>query len=46
MLLGFTKLVRRDESVYENITARDGESKVMHRDRPETYPKLKRTIRD
>ena len=44
--LGFTKLVRRDDGVYENVTARDGESKVMHRDRPETYPNLKRTIRD
>ncbi|MBW2003633.1 MAG: zinc ribbon domain-containing protein [Deltaproteobacteria bacterium] len=44
--LGFTKLVRRDDGVYENVTARDGESKVMHRDRPETYPNLKRTISD
>ncbi|MBW1794355.1 MAG: zinc ribbon domain-containing protein [Deltaproteobacteria bacterium] len=44
--MGFTKLVRRDDGVYENVTARDGESKVMHRDRPETYPNLKRTIGD
>jgi putative FmdB family regulatory protein len=44
--MGFTKLVRRDDGVYENVTARDGESKVMHRDRPETYPNLKRTITD
>ncbi|MBW1716619.1 MAG: zinc ribbon domain-containing protein [Deltaproteobacteria bacterium] len=44
--LGFTKLVRRDDGVYENVTARDRESKVMHRDRPETYPDLKRTISD
>lgn len=44
--LGFTKLVRRDDGVYENVTARDGESKVMHRDKPDTYPNLKKTIRD
>jgi putative FmdB family regulatory protein len=44
--LGFTKLVRRDDGVYENVTARDGESTVMDRDRPETYPNLKRTISD
>jgi len=44
--LGFTKLVRRDDGVYENVTARDGESKVMRRDRPETYPNLKNTISD
>jgi len=44
--MGFTKLVRRDDGVYENVTARDGESKVMHGDRPETYPNLKKTIRD
>jgi putative FmdB family regulatory protein len=44
--MGFTKLVRRDDGVYENVTAREGESKVMHRDRPETYPNLKKTIRD
>ena len=40
--LGFTKLVRRDDGVYENVTARDGESKVMLRDKPETYPNLKK----
>jgi len=44
--LGFTKLVRRDDGVYENVTARDGESKVMHRDKPETLPDLSKTIRD
>lgn len=44
--MGFTKLVRRDDGVYENVTARDGESKVMLRDKPETYPNLKKTIRD
>jgi len=32
--MGFTKLVRRDEGTYENVTARDGESKVVSRDDP------------
>jgi hypothetical protein len=31
---GFTKLVRRDDGVYENVTAREGQSKVVHRDDP------------
>lgn len=44
--LGFTKLVRRDDGVYENVTARHGESKVMERDRPETIPDFSKTIRD
>ena len=29
--LGFTKLVRRDKGVYENVTARKGEAKVVKR---------------
>ena len=44
--LGFSKLVRRDDGVYENVTARDGESKVMLRDKPETIPNLKKIIKD
>jgi putative FmdB family regulatory protein len=44
--LGFTKLVKRDDGVYENVTARDGDSKFVHRDRPETLPNLKKTISD
>lgn len=44
--LGFTKLVRRDDGVYENVTARDGESKVMLRDKSEKLPNLERTISD
>ena len=44
--LGFTKLVRRDDGVYENVTARDGDSKYVHRDKPETLPNLKKTISD
>jgi putative FmdB family regulatory protein len=44
--LGFTKLVKRDDGVYENVTAREGESRVVHRDKPETFPDLKKTIKD
>ncbi len=44
--LGFTKLVKRDDGVYENVTARNGDSRFVHRDRPETLPNLKKTISD
>ncbi|MBL0715168.1 MAG: zinc ribbon domain-containing protein [Desulfosarcina sp.] len=44
--LGFTKLVKRDAGVYENVTARDGDSRYVHRGRPETLPNLKKTISD
>ncbi|MCX8037921.1 MAG: zinc ribbon domain-containing protein [Candidatus Sumerlaeia bacterium] len=44
--MGFAKLVRRDDGVYENVTALDGESKVMERGKPETLPDIKRRIRD
>jgi len=44
--LGFTKLVKRDDGVYENVTARDGESRVMERGKPETIPDLSKTIKD
>jgi hypothetical protein len=43
---GFTKLVRRDDGVYENVTARDGESRYVRPDKPETLPNLKKIIRD
>jgi putative FmdB family regulatory protein len=44
--LGFTKLVKRDDGVYENVTARDGDSRYMERGRPETIPDLRKTIED
>ncbi|MFH1487672.1 MAG: zinc ribbon domain-containing protein [Pseudomonadota bacterium] len=44
--LGFTKLVKRDNGVYENVTAREGESRTVVRDKPETFPHLKKTITD
>ncbi len=44
--LGFTKLVKRDDGVYENVTARKGDSKVMERGKPETIPDFSKTIKD
>ena len=43
---GFTKLVRVDDGIYENKTRRSGEEKYVDRRRPETLPKLERTIED
>jgi putative FmdB family regulatory protein len=44
--LGFTKLVKRETGVYENVTARGNDSKFVYRDKPETLPNLKKTITD
>jgi hypothetical protein len=44
--LGFTKLVKRDDGVYENVTAREGDSRYMKRGNPETIPDLSKTIAD
>jgi putative FmdB family regulatory protein len=44
--LGFTKLVKRDDGVYENVTRRSGESRYMEKGKPETMPNLKKTITD
>ena len=44
--LGFTKLVKRDDGVYENVTARNGDSRYMKRGRPETIPDVRKTIGD
>ena len=43
--LGFTKLVRRDDGVYENVTARDGDSKVMKKDQSDTVPDISKTLK-
>jgi hypothetical protein len=43
---GFTKLVKRDDGVYENVTARDGDSRYMERGKPQTIPDLSKTIGD
>lgn len=44
--LGFTKLVKRDDGIYENVTQRDGESRYMIRGKPDTVPDVKKIIRD
>ena len=44
--LGFTKLVKRDNGVYENVTARNGDCRMVFRDKPDTLPDLKKTVRD
>lgn len=44
--MGFTKLVRRDKGVYENVTAIDGESKIFEAGKPETMPHLRKKITD
>lgn len=44
--LGFTKLVKRDDGVYENVTRREGERRYMVRDQPETLPHLNKIISD
>lgn len=44
--LGFTKLVRRDDGVYENVTARPGDSKVMLRGQPESQPHIGKILSD
>jgi len=41
---GFTKLVRRDNGVYENVTRREGESRYMEAGKPETLPDFSKTI--
>jgi hypothetical protein len=43
---GFTKLVKRDEGVYENVTATDDESRYMKAGDPETLPHLDKKIGD
>jgi hypothetical protein len=44
--LGFTKLVKRDDGVYENVTARGKDSRYMVKGKSETVPDLSKTISD
>jgi len=44
--LGFTKLVKKDTGIYENVTATDKESRIWDSSKPETMPDLKSKIRD
>jgi hypothetical protein len=43
---GFTKLVKRDDGVYENVTRGDGEARYMQAGDPTTQPDLSKKIRD
>lgn len=44
--LGFTKLVKRDDGVYENVTARNNESRYMEKGKPDTMPDISKIISD
>jgi putative FmdB family regulatory protein len=44
--MGLTKLVKRDDGVYENMTRRDGESRYMEAGKPETMPDFSKIISD
>lgn len=44
--LGFTKLVRRDQGVFENVTALDHEKRYMKAGDPTSIPDLKKRIED
>jgi len=44
--LGFTKLVRKDSGVYENVTATGNESRIWEAGKPATMPHLKSKIGD
>ena len=43
---GFTKLVKRDKGVYENVTATGDEHRYMIAGKPETMPHLHKKIGD
>jgi len=44
--LGFTKLVKRDQGVYENVTALDHEKRYFKSGDPSSMPNLKKKIED
>ena len=44
--MGFTKLVRRDKGVYENVTAQDGEKRYMVAGDDSSTPSLTDKISD
>lgn len=43
---GFTKLVKRDAGVYENVTATGSESRYVHADEVSSMPRLHEKIED
>lgn len=44
--MGFTKLVKRETGVYENVTRRGNDSRYMEAGKPETTPDLSKIISD
>ncbi len=44
--LGFTKLVKKDTGIYENVTATGNESRIWDASKPETMPDIKSKIED
>jgi hypothetical protein len=44
--LGFTKLVKRDDGVYENVTRSGHEQRYMKSGDPESIPHLDKKIKD
>ncbi len=44
--MGFTKLVKRDDGVYENVTRSGGESRYMRRGEADSLPHLSKKIGD
>jgi len=44
--MGFTKLVRRDKGVYENVTAQDGEKRYMVADDASSTPDFTDKVTD
>lgn len=44
--LGFTKLIRRDQGVFENVTALDHEKRYFKEGDPSSMPDLKKRIED
>jgi hypothetical protein len=43
---GFTKLVKRDDGIYENVTAIDGEKRYMKSGDKETLPHIHKKVGD
>ncbi len=44
--MGFTKLVKRDDGIYENVTALDTEKKYMQRGDRQSLPDVKKKVGD
>lgn len=44
--MGFTKLVKRDDGVYENVTRRGDDQRYMKAGQPDSVPDLSRIISD